>query len=130
VKNHRAILYFDGEGQIQMDYEGTGYRQQSFQGGGKVGFKAMHLNHWTDKDIHNEKWVDASFEGEVVISGEGDRNVRIDLRIDNKVPFEIQTMGITPKVSQKASEPVSHNFSPGHHELHIEGAISEYYEKQ
>jgi hypothetical protein len=113
-----------------MDYEGTGYRQSSLQCDDLVEFKAMHLNHWTDKDIHNEKWVDASFEGTVTTSGDDGCDVRINLRVDNKVPFEIQTMGVSPKGAQQTSEPIPHNFSPGHHELLIEGKIAELYEKQ
>ena len=130
AKNHRAILYFDGERRLQMDYEGTGYRQSSLQNGESVEFKAMHLNHWTDKDIHNEKWVDASFVGTVATSGDDGHDVRVNLTVDNKVPFEIQTMGITSKRSQESSEPISHNFSPGHHELLIEGTITGHYEKK
>jgi hypothetical protein len=113
-----------------MDYEGTGYRQSSLQRDDSVQFKAIHLNRWDDKDIHNEKWVDASFEGTVITSGDNDRDVRINLRVDNKVHFEIQTMGVTPKGAQQSSDPISHNFDPGQHELLIEGKITELYEKQ
>ena len=113
-----------------MDYEGTGYRQSSLQREDSVEFKAMHLDHWTDKDIHNEKWVDASFEGTVTTSGDDDSDVRISLKVDNKVPFEIQTMGITPIDARQSSEPIPHNFSPGHHELLIEGKVTELYEKR
>jgi hypothetical protein len=130
VKQHHAILYFDGEQKLQMDYEGTGYKQSSSQGGDSVEFKAMHLNHWTDKDIHNEKWVDASFKGSVVTSGKDTLNVRISLKVDNQVPFEIQTLGIIAKGSESSSDPVSHQFSPGQHELLIEGEVTGLYEKQ
>ena len=129
-KQHRAILYFDGNQKLQMDYEGTGYRQSSSRSDESVEFKAMHLNHWTDKDIHNEKWVDASFQGSVVTSGEDSFNVKISLKVDNKVPFDIQTLGITPKSSQHSDEPVSHQFSPGQHELIIEGEVTGLYDKQ
>ena len=130
LKQHRAILYFDGDQKIQMDYEGTGYRQSSSQGDKTVKFKAMHLNHWTEKDIHNEKWVDASFEGTFVTSGEDTLNVRISLKVDNKVPFDIQTLGITPKGSQPSNDPISHQFSPGQHELIIEGDVTVFYDEQ
>ena len=128
-KSHRAILYFDGERRLQMDYEGTGYRQSSLVNGESVEFKAMHLNHWTDQDIHNRKWVDASFKGTVATSGEDGHDVRVYLKVENKVPFEIQTMGITPKGSQESSEPIAHQFSPGDHELLIEGKVTGLYEK-
>jgi len=113
-----------------MDYEGTGYRQLSLLNGESVKFKAMHLNHWTDKDIHHPKWVDASFVGTIATSGEDGHDVRVDLQVDNQVPFEIQTMGITPKGSQESSDPISHHFTPGHHELLIEGKITAQYQKQ
>ena len=129
-KQHRAILYFDGDQKFQMDYEGTGYRQSSSQGDESVEFKAMHINHRTDKDIHNEKWVDASFRGTVVTSGEDSCNVKIILKVDNKVPFDIQTLGITPKGSEHSDDPVSHEFSPGQHELIIEGEVTGLYGKQ
>lgn len=129
-KQHRAILYFDGNHKLQMDYEGTGYRQSSSQGDESLEFKAMHLNHWTEKDINNEKWVDASFQGAIVTSGEEPFNVRISLKVDNKVPFDIQTLGITPKGSQHSDDPVSHQFSPGQHELIIEGEVTGIYDKQ
>ena len=130
AKSHRAILYFDGERRFQMDYEGTGYRQSSLQRGDSVEFKAMHLEHGADKEIHHEKWVDASFEGTVTTSGDEDREVRINLKVDNKVPFEIQTMGVTPEGVDQSSEPIPHHFSPGHHELVIEGKMTELFEKE
>lgn len=130
AKYHRAILYFDYEQQLQMDYEGTGYRQFSMHGGESVEFKAMHLfGQWTNKDIHDEKWVDASFKGTILTSGEDDNDVRISLMVKNKVPFEIQTMGISPNGSQESSNPISHNFPPGQHELLIEGKITDLYQK-
>lgn len=130
AKQHRAILYFDGDQKLQMDYEGTGYRQSSSVGGESVEFKAMHINHWTEKDIHNKKWVDASFRGTVVTSGEDTLHVQINLKVDNKVPFEIQTLGITPKGSESTDEPVSHHFSPGQHDLVIEGEVTGLFDEQ
>lgn len=130
IKQHRAILYFDGDQKLQMDYEGTGYRQSSSQGDELVEFKAMHINHWTEKDIHNEKWVDASFKGTVVTSSKEPFTVRISLKLDNKVPFDIQTLGITPKGSQHSDDPVSHPFSPGQHEVIIEGEVTGLYDTQ
>lgn len=113
-----------------MDYEGTGYRQSSLQSGDSVKFKAMHLNQRTDKGIHDEKWVDASFEGTVTTFGDNDHDVRIDLKVNNKVPFEIQTMGITPKDTPKSSEPIQRRFPPGPHELLIEGKVTDLFDKQ
>ncbi|MFM2165782.1 MAG: hypothetical protein RIS79_153 [Verrucomicrobiota bacterium] len=130
VKQHRAILYFDSEQKFRMDYEGTGYRQFSSQDGDSIEFKAMHLNNWTDKDIHDEKWVDASFQGTMSTSGEDTLNVQISVKVNNQVPFEIQTLGITPKGSQSSSDPVSHPFAPGQHELLIEGQVTDLYDKQ
>jgi hypothetical protein len=128
AKEHRAILYFDGDGRFQMDYEGTGLLQLSSTRDDALVFKAMHLEHWTEKDFLNEKWVDSSFEGKLTQSGD---DVRIDLKIKNKVKFEIRVLGISPKGSQ-ASAPllIEHTYSPGDHELVVEGAVVERYEKQ
>lgn len=130
TKQHRAILYFDGEQKLQMDYEGTGYRQSSTHGAETVEFKAMHLNQSMDQDIQNEKWVDASFRGTFITSGENPVHVRISLKLDNQVPFEIQTLGITAKGSPRSDEPVSYQFSPGQHEVIIEGDITGIYDKK
>jgi hypothetical protein len=130
AKHHRAIIYFDGDQKLQIDYEGTGYKQFSSQGNGLIEFKAMHLNHWTEKDIRNEKWVDASFKGTFVISGKETLNVRISLMVDNKVPFNIQTLGITHKGSLHSDDPASHPFSAGNHELIIEGEVTGLYDME
>jgi hypothetical protein len=63
-------------------------------------------------------------------SGEDTLNVQISLKVNNQVPFEIQTLGITPKGSQSSSDPVSHPFDPGQHELLIEGQVTDLYDKQ
>lgn len=127
LKEHRAILYYDGEGRLQMDYEGTGYRQSSTQRGEDVEFRAMHLNHWTEKDIQNEKHVDAQFAGTIASSGEGGRHVRIDLEVKTKVNFEIHLMGMQPRDEELVGEIVEKTFSPGEHVLRFEGVIKNQY---
>ena len=129
-KHHRAIIYFDPDEEIQIDYEGTGYRQSSMRSGEEVEFKAIHFNPSTDEDIQNEKWVDTSFKGTVTLSGEENENVRIVLKVDNKVPFEIQSMGIRPKAAKESDEAITYKFSPGQHDLIIEGKVTDYFEKE
>jgi hypothetical protein len=128
AKEHRAILYFDGEGRFQMDYEGTGLLQLASTRDDALVFKAMHLDHWTEKDFLDEKRVDSSFEGKLTQSGD---DVRIDLKVKNKVKFEIRILGISQKDYQTSPPLVIERvYSPGDHELVVEGTVVERYEKQ
>jgi hypothetical protein len=131
AKWHRVIVFFDGERKLQLDYEGTGYRQSSLVADDSVVLEAMHLEHWSEKDFMNPKHVDASFEGKIISSGAVGENVDINLSITNTVPLEIRILGMELEgTKETGTEEVTFKYSAGQHSLKAKGKIAALFEKE
>jgi hypothetical protein len=129
-KWHRATLYFDTEGLLQTNYEGTGLLQMSSFNGMHAHFKAIHLEHWSQKDFMNAKYVDASFEG-LFEPSEGDgKNVSVELSINNQVPLEIRLRGIIPQDYKNPGEEVVYRYPAGQHSLKLKGTVAHFYKRE
>ena len=129
-REHTAILFFDTEGKLQIEYEGTGYRQFSSTGDSEVEFRAIHLDGEDGVDIQDESLVDALFSGTYSTKGPEERELSIRLSVESKVPLTIRLMGISKNGSDSAIELFEKRFSLGAADFEFDGKIISYYEAQ
>ena len=127
-KSHKAIIYYNGEGELKIDYEGTGLRKQSeiFDKGKKVTFVGIHLSDYSVADWKDIKYEDASFAGSITTTGLPDDEVSCNLSVSNKVPMIIEFLGLE---SQNKTKTV-YDLSPGKHNVVFKANIVKFYERE